>query len=286
MRLLLPTDAAFPPLLTEIARAPFGLYSIGACDWNKPTIAIVGTRRATGEGLRIAKKIAEDLAAQGNIIVSGLALGIDGAAHAGALASGANGATIAILPCGLDDIYPKSHANLANEIVRTGGALISEYPLNTPSFPLNFLERNRIVSGIARGTVVVEAPLQSGALVTAKLALDQNREVFAVPGPIHHPNYAGPHMLIQEGAGLVTCAEDICNALGILYQKSSSAEKNRAVVSLEEQIVLAIVKNAGAPIAIDAIAELSSLPIQTISSVVALLSVNGTLKESNGLYSL
>lgn len=287
VRLLLPTDTDFPPLLQEIARAPFGLYMLGAYDHTRPTVAIVGTRRATGVGLRIAQQFARDIAVQGIIVASGLALGIDGAAHAGALTGGARGATIAVLPCGLDDIYPKSHANLANEIVRAGGALISEYPFDTPSFPLNFLERNRIVSGLARGTVVIEAPLGSGALVTAKLALDQNRDVFAVPGPVNHLNYVGPHRLIREGACLVTCAEDICDGLGILYQKSSAAnETATGNLSPHEQLVLAAIKGAGKPLTVDAIAELAALNIQAVNRAVAMLSINGILQEINGLYSL
>lgn len=287
VQLVLQSDEEYPSLLRETARAPFGLYAIGMPDWNRPMVAIVGTRKATAEGLKIAHAFARDLAAQGIIIASGLALGVDGAAHAGAISSGARGATIAVLPASLDDLYPKTHANLANEIIRTGGALVSEYPFGTPSFPTNFLERNRIVAGISRGTVVIEAPLKSGALVTAKLAVEANRDVFAVPGPLSHPNYAGPHKLIQEGAGLVTCAEDMCDALGLLYQKSGPADKlHAASMSPAEHAVLAIVKNAGKPIGIDTIVELSTLEARAVTSAVALLSVNGTLNETNGLYFL
>ena len=287
VRLILKTDDGFPPLLREIPRAPHGIYCRGACDFSRPTVAIVGTRRATGEGIQIARRFSEQLAAQGIIIASGLALGIDGAAHAGALASGTKGATIAVLPCGLDDLYPKSHANLANEIIRTGGTLVSEYPFGTPSFPFNFLERNRIVSGLSRGTVVIEAPLQSGALVTAKLALDQNRDVFAVPGPISHPNYGGPHKLIQEGAGLVTSAEEICDALGLLYQKSTSMEGQvNNALSPEERLVHAALLKAGKPMDIDTIAKLCSMEIRAVSRATAILTVNGTLNETNGLYHL
>ena len=287
VQLTLREDDNYPTLLRETARAPFGLYSIGSRDWEKPAVAIVGTRRATGEGLKIARQFAEDLALQGIVIVSGLALGIDGAAHAGAIASGAKGATIAVLPCGLEDIYPKTHANLANDIIRTGGALVSEYPFSTPSFPINFLERNRIVAGMSRGTVVIEAPLKSGALVTAKLAIEANRDVFAVPGPINHPNHIGPHMLIQEGAGLVTCTEDICNALGLLYQKSGPLDNpNTAHMPPDERIILETLKKAGKPITIDAITELSHLEISVINRAIALLSVNGTLTELDGRYSL
>ncbi len=287
VRLVLRDDDGYPPLLRETARAPFGLYVMGACGSDRPHVAIVGTRKATTEGLKIAYAVAENLAAQGIAVISGLALGIDGAAHAGAIASGAKGATVAVLPCGLDDLYPKSHANLASDIVRTGGALVSEYPFGTPSFPLNFLERNRIVAGISRGTVVIEAPLKSGALVTARLAVEANRDVFAVPGPVSHPNYVGPHKLIQEGAGLVTCAEDVCDALNILYQKSApKGTPGGNALSPEERAILAVVKKAGKPLTIDGIAELSKLEARTVNGAVALLSVNGTLVETNGLYSL
>ena len=287
VRLVIQGDDGYPSLLREIARAPFGLYLLGTPDWSRPIVAIVGTRKATGEGLKIAGQFAENLAAQGIRIASGLALGIDGAAHAGAIASGARSATVAVLPCGLDDVYPRTHANLANEIIRTGGAIVSEYPFGTPSFPTNFLERNRIVAGISRGTLVVEAPLKSGALVTAKLAIEANRDVFAVPGPISNPNYAGPHALIKEGAGLVTCAEDICNALGLLYQKSNSmAEVDTPTLTPAEQTVLTIIKKAGKPIGIDSIVELSKLEARTVNGAVALLTVNGTLNEINGMYSL
>ena len=287
MRLVLRNEDGYPPLLRETARTPFGLYLLGNPDWDCPAVAIVGTRRATSEGLRIAHTFARDLAAQGIVIASGLALGIDASAHAGATASGARGATIAVLPCGLDDVYPKTHANLASTIIKNGGALVSEYPFGTPAFPLNFLERNRIVAGISRGTLVIEAPLKSGALVTARLAVEANRDVFAVPGPISHPNYVGPHKLIQEGAGLVTCAEDVCAGLNLLYQKSDPAvEADATTLSPAEQTVLALLKKAGKPIGIDSIVELSKLEAQTVSSAVALLSVNGTLNETNGLYSL
>ena len=287
VQLVLMEDEAYPPLLRETARAPFGLYLLGTADWNRPAVAIVGTRRATSEGIKIAHRFAEDLATQGIVIISGCALGIDGAAHAGALASGVAGATIAILPCGLDDIYPKMHANLANDIVRAGGSLISEYPFNTPSFPTNFLERNRIIAGVSRGTVVIEAPLKSGALVTARLAMEANRDVLAVPGPINHPNYAGPHKLIQDGAGLITCAEEICAAMNILYQKSGPVGGTPDMpLTPEEQTVIAALKSAGTPLTIDTIAELGMLDIHTASRAAATLSVNGTLNETNGLYSL
>ena len=287
VRLALTDDDAYPPILRETARAPLGLYIKGTPNWDRPMIAIVGTRRATGEGLKTAHAFAKDLAAQGIIIISGLALGIDGAAHAGALASGAKGATIAVLPASLDDLYPKTHMNLANEIIRTGGSLISEYPFGTPSFPTNFLERNRIVAGLSRGTVVIEAPLKSGALVTARLAVEANREVFAIPGPISHPNYAGSHKLIQEGAGLVTNAEDICDALGILYQKAGRSDDAKNLLRTpEERAILTTLRTAGKPLTIDTIAELSMLSVQDASRAIAMLSVNGTLNEINGAYSL
>lgn len=287
VRLVLQGEDGYPHALAETARAPFGLYRAGGCDFSRPAVAIVGTRRATAEGLATARQFAERLAAQGIIIVSGLALGIDAAAHAGALDAGARGATVAVLPCGLDDVYPRTHTNLAQSIIATGGTLVSEYPFGTAPFPAHFLERNRIVAGIARGTLVVEAPNKSGALVTAKLAVEANREVLAVPGPVRHPNYAGPHALIREGAALVTCPEDVCEALGLLYQKSGP-EPGTAPgdLSPEERAVVDTIRNAGKPLTVDAIAQLSTLEIPAVSRAVALLSVSGTLTELDGRYSL
>ncbi len=171
----------------------------------------MGTRKATSQGRFIAKEIAKKLSEMGMVIVSGLAMGIDTAAHEGALAGA--GRTIAVLACGLDNIYPRQNENLAKKIIGTGGAVISEYPVGTEAFKNQFLERNRIVSGLCIATIVVEAPRESGALVTARLAAEQGREVFVFPGPTNHPNYHGSHKLIRDGARLVSSIDDILEDL-------------------------------------------------------------------------
>lgn len=286
VRLLLAADDAFPPLLREIPVAPFGIYAKGPFHFNQPAIAIVGTRRATTEGRRIAEQLAEELGRHSITIISGLALGIDGAAHRGALAG--HGTTIAVLPTGLDRIYPPHHTNLASDIIKANGTLISEYPFNTPSFPLHFLERNRIVSGLASGTVVIEAPLKSGALVTARLAMDQNRDVFVVPGPVSHPNYQGSHRLIQQGASLITCAKDVCEHLNIPFRAphDTADYANNPNLSPEERRILQCLADAGAPLAIDTITELTTLELHVVNQTVASLTINGMIKETGGGYSL
>ncbi len=203
----------FPKPLRDIPGFPRKLYYQGILlSEAEACITIVGTRRATPWGLEIAGVMGRDLAEAGITVVSGLAVGIDGAAHRGALKGG--GRTIAILAGGLNKIYPREHESLAVEILKAGGALVSEYEPGADSLPNQFLERNRIVSGLSLGVVVIEAPLRSGAISTAHYALEQGREVFVVPGPAHHYNYFGAHKLIRDGARLVTSARDIIEDLG------------------------------------------------------------------------
>ena len=286
VRLVMHDDPNYPPLLREIHGAPHALYVLGTFCFEQPLVALVGTRRATNAGKDIARAFARGLSDCGIGIVSGLALGIDGAAHLGALESGRRG-TVAVLPSGLDRIYPSLHASLGREIVARGGALISEYPFDSESFPSHFLERNRIVSGLSRGTVVVEAPERSGALVTARLATEQNRDVFAVPGPLAHANYAGSHNLIRQGAELVTSARDICMSLGIPFaEPAGTPAHGEASLSSHERIVLAAIRAACAPLTLDAIAELGHLEVHLANQAVALLTVNGMIRDMNGRYSL
>lgn len=282
VRLLLHHDEDFPSLLKEIPHAPFGIYSKGSFIFNPPTVAVVGTRRSTSEGKRIAEQLSYELARQGITIVSGLALGIDGAAHRGALQ--ASGKTIAVLPVGLDRIYPPHHTGLAEQIVTQGGCCISEYPFGTPALPYRFLERNRIVSGLSLGTLIIEAPLDSGARVTARLAVEQNREVFVVPGPINHPNYHGSHCLIREGATLITCVQNISDQLNIPFTKNNP--NNNPALSPPEQCIMACIIGAGKPITLDTIIELTKLESHAAHHAIALLTINGILKEVNGMYSL
>lgn len=200
-------DADYPPLLAEIPDPPPLLYGIGQrALLGYPALAIVGSRNATPQGLAHAQAFASTLSQSGLMIVSGLALGIDGAAHEGALSG--SGATIAVLGTGLDRVYPARHRDLAHRIAARG-LLLSEFPLGTAAIAHNFPRRNRIISGLSLGCLVVEAGLESGSLITARLAAEQGREVFAIPGSIHAPLARGCHRLIREGSKLVECANDV-----------------------------------------------------------------------------
>jgi DNA processing protein len=207
-------DGRYPPLLREIPQAPPVLFVHGDPDCLRvPQLAMVGTRNPTPSGRETARQFAAHLAGAGMIITSGLALGIDAAAHQGALAGG--GRTIAVMGTSLDRVYPAKHRDLARAIAERG-ALVSELPTGTPALAENFPRRNRLISGLALGVLVVEAALQSGSLITARLALDQGREVFAIPGSIHNPLAKGCHALIRQGAKLVETANDIVEELGAL----------------------------------------------------------------------
>jgi len=200
-------DPEYPKALLEISDPPPYLYAKGNLALlNQSSIAIVGSRNASVQGEKNAEAFAYDLCQHGLCIVSGLALGIDGAAHRGALK--ANGATIAVVGTGLDIVYPAKHRELAHQIVERG-LILSEFPLGTPSKPQNFPKRNRIISGLSLGCLVVEANVQSGSQITARMAAEQGREIFAIPGSIHSPMSKGCHQLIKQGAKLVDCIQDI-----------------------------------------------------------------------------
>jgi len=207
------SDPNFPQLLKEIFSCPTGLYFQGNRDLfnQKNKIAIVGTRQASKTGQAIARQLAKELSQHNITIVSGLALGIDRAAHEGCLQGVSQ--TIAILGHGLDQIYPAENKELANQIITSNGLIISEYQPNHPIAPQQFLERNRLVSGLCQGVIIVEAPKRSGALNTATHALEQNREVFVVPGSITDPNYVGSNNLIKQGACLITSAQDVLDVM-------------------------------------------------------------------------
>jgi len=219
-------DSTYPALLKEITTAPPLLFVRGNVEsLATPQIAIVGSRKATSYGLRNAYWMAHELSRSGLTIDSGMARGIDTRAHEGALASG--GATIAVIGTGVDKVYPASNIQLADTIA-SAGALVSEFPLGTPPIPLNFPRRNRIMSGLCVGTLVVEAAVKSGSLITARLALEQDREVFAIPGLISNPAASGCHKLITDGARLVEKPADIMEELGIetLERKVGVLEPN------------------------------------------------------------
>ncbi|MFJ4376003.1 DNA-processing protein DprA [Pseudomonas japonica] len=210
--LLMWDDGAYPALLAEISDPPPLLFVAGnAALVDKPQLAIVGSRRATPPALGTAAAFSRSLSRAGFVITSGLALGIDGAAHQAAVEAG--GATIGVLGTGLEKLYPQRHLGLARRMLENGSALLSEFPLDAGPLAGNFPRRNRIISGLSLGVLVVEASLASGSLITARLAAEQGREVFAIPGSIHHPGAKGCHQLIRDGALLVESIEQILESL-------------------------------------------------------------------------
>jgi DNA processing protein len=275
-KLILREDSDYPPLLKEIAWQPFGLYLKGELPEN-PAIAIVGTRKATQNGRNLARQLARDLSRQNIIIVSGLAMGIDEAAHQGAVE--AKGKTIAVLPSSLERIYPAQNQNLARNILDCGGALISEYPPKMPTYPSNFVQRNRIVSGLSRGTVVIEAPEKSGALITAAFATEQNREVMAVPGPANHENYIGSHKLIRDGAKLVTSAKEILEEINLEFKDPALAADLSLNFSREEIMILETIKKFGWPVSVDKLSEITHIEVPKVNQIIACLIIKGILKE-------
>lgn len=214
-------DESYPPLLKDIHDPPMILFVKGHLPTLlTPQIAIVGARKPTSEGLYNSELFAAELASAGLTITSGLALGVDQAAHQAAV--NIQKPTIAVLGTGLNEIYPKSHTKLSQEILLNHGALISEYPLYMPPKPQNFPRRNRIIAGLSLGTLVIEATLKSGSLITARLSMEENREVFTIPGSIHQPQSRGCHQLIREGAVLVESTIDIRTALSGWIETSDS----------------------------------------------------------------
>lgn len=204
-------DSTYPEFLRQLSDPPAILYGRGALPGDKRAVALVGTRDATPYGLGIARTMARDLAARGILVVSGMARGIDSAAHIGALEGG--GPTLAILGCGPDVVYPRHNTLLYRRILEEG-CVLSEYPPGTPPEARHFPARNRIISALSQVTVVVEAPVKSGALITVDFALEQGKEVMAVPGSVDNPMSEGPHRLISQGAALVTGADDVCQLMG------------------------------------------------------------------------
>lgn len=241
VHLLSCTDSTYPDLLKQIPKLPPLLFVRGDIHLlGLPQIAIVGSRNPSSGGSENAHRFAEFLAGNGFTITSGLALGVDAAAHQGALA--AQGKTIAVMGTGLDLIYPSRHRALAQQILDSGGALVSELPLGSSANAANFPQRNRIISGLSCGVLVIEAAVQSGSLITAQAAMQQNREVFAIPGSIHNPLARGCHQLIRQGATLVETAKDIVDQLdGMLgYQREKLTklqEKAARKTELDEKVL-------------------------------------------------
>lgn len=235
-------SSVFPETLRAIPSPPKELFVIGAKLsklLQRPRVAIVGSRKISTYGRKITTKIAGELAEQGIVIVSGLALGVDAAAHQAALDVG--GQTIAVLPNGLDKVYPASHTQLARRILEQGGTLISEYPEGSVAFKQNFIARNRIVSGLADGLLITEAAEKSGSLHTARFALEQGREVMAVPGNIDSLTSVGCNNLIKSGASPITSSEDVLNALGLVARQDKDKPIPKGANANEQVIIDLIV---------------------------------------------
>lgn len=282
-------DETYPKQLLEISNPPAILYAKGNLEALKqPAIAIVGSRNATPQGIKNAQDFAENLANQRLCIISGMALGIDGAAHQGALKAPKTtaGATIAVVGTGLDIVYPARHRQLAHEIA-DNGLLLSEFPIGTPSKPQNFPRRNRIITGLSLGCLVVEANVGSGSLISAKLAAEQGREVFAIPGSIHSPVAKGCHALIKQGAKLVESSDDILSE--IQFEKSQKTLKTispngslpeRANTPPEASTVL---DSMGfEPIAFDKILPLTGLTSNELSTMLTILELEGKIASVPG----
>ncbi len=278
-------DPEYPKPLRTIHDPPLALYVRGTLEpADEAAVAIVGARRASLYGMQCAERLGYDLALRGVTVVSGLARGIDGAAHRGALKT--SGRTIAMLGSGLARIYPPEHESLAGQIVEQG-ALISEYPMEFPPLAHNFPRRNRLISGLSLGVVVVEASQKSGALITADCALEQGREVFAVPGPITTVTSQGTHHLLKQGARLVTSVDDILDELRLTAQPvreaASVGHAERQIVELPEaqQRVFACVSE-GHPSYIDAIAAQSQLGMPEASAALLQLELRQLVRQLPG----
>lgn len=282
-------DPDYPPLLKQISDSPLCLFVEGYLEClNQPMLAVVGSRNPTSLGAETALAFSYTLTQSGLVIVSGLAVGIDAAAHQGAL--NAKGKTVAVFGSGLGHIYPKKHIALTEAILSKKGALVSEFPVYAKPKPFHFPKRNRIISGLALGTLVVEAALHSGSLITAKYATEQGREVFAIPGSIHHALSRGGHRLIREGAKLVETAQDILEELGPLFSAQSlpaqtfSNEKNGFLLTKEYQAVLKCLDYT--PTSIDTLVQRSGLMVNHIASLLLILELKGYVIGEQGTYRL
>ena len=282
-------EPAFPALLREIHCPPPLLYLAGNPDaLQRPGIAVIGARKASALACSNAYTLAADLAKAGYNVVSGLAIGIDAQAHEGALS--VDGCSVAVLACGLDRCYPKRHAELASRLQHKG-AVISEMPPGTAPHPGLFPRRNRLVSGLCRGVVVVEAGLKSGSLITAAMALEQNRELMAMPGQVGHPQAKGCHFLIKQGAALIEDAQDVMDVLGPATGEGANAPVlSEAAIdygSLSEQELRIVAELAGvASMDFDLLSEHCGLPVSELNARLLGLQVKGVVATVPGGYQL
>jgi DNA processing protein len=281
-------SAEYPPLLAQIPDAPLVLYVEGdltaLC---LPQLAVVGSRNPTALGRDTATQFASHLAQAGLVITSGLAFGIDAAAHRGALNAGAR--TVAVVGRGLDAIYPRENESLAREIVRRQGALVTDLAVGTPPLKQNFPRRNRILSGLAVGTLVVEAALQSGSLITARLAADQGREVFAIPGSIHNPMARGCHRLLRQGAKLVESVDDIFAELEAIIgemkrfvQEKPCAGADLHTSPLDKEYEILLDALGFEPAGLDILVVRTGLKAGAVASMLLILELEGRVQQQPG----
>lgn len=278
IRLLYAGDDRYPPLLKSIDDPPYLLYCKGDVSaLSLQSVAVVGTRHPSGYGEDMAKSIAAALAGAGVCVVSGMAIGIDAFAHAGALKK--HGQTVAVLGSGLQNPYPQENAALFHEIVSGGGAVISEYPPDSRPQPFHFPHRNRIISGLCRGVVFVEGRIRSGGMITVRTALDQGREVFAVPGNIGQYYAEGPNAIIREGAVMITCANDILEDLGIGGSVHGNAEISQPGDPVSSAILSALRREA---LGMDALQEQTGLTTDELIAQLCMLEIGGEITRESG----
>ena len=282
-------DESYPAQLKGVPGAPLVLYVKGSAEaLSMPSVAVVGTRRATTYGRDQAYRFGHDLAEEGWAVLSGLALGIDAEAHRGALA--AKGVTIGVIGSGLDCFYPEENRELAREIVRAGGAVVSEFPFGRPPDQQTFPIRNHVVAALAKGTLAIEAPVKSGTLITTGIAADLGRAVMAVPGRVDVPSSAGCLALIRDGATLVRCAADVSLALGRIADAGAPAAKKRATTrravrketsdappfTLDEGLVMREVDVEG--VTMDELVRRTGLPVEKVNALAMTLRLKGRLR--------
>jgi len=264
-------DDAYPQALLSITDPPPVLYFCGRPEFlNRPSLAIVGSRNATPQGLETAEAFATAASAAGLTIVSGLALGIDAAAHRGGLAG--TGSSIAVIGTGIDRVYPAANRALAQRLAESGG-LVSEFALGTPPLPANFPRRNRVISGLSRGVLVVEATLASGSLITARFAAEQGRDVLAIPGSIHSPFSKGSHRLIKDGAKLVETVQDVLEELGVSAAATVISRAPKSETDGRAKIVLEALGHD--PAGVDALSDRSGLPAEAVCVALVELELEG-----------
>ncbi len=275
-------EPAYPKILAEIPDPPHTIFVRGQLpDHILPHLGVVGTRRCTNYGKLMCERLSQELAMRGVVIVSGLAMGIDGIAHSSAMEI--KGTTIAVLGSGVSKecVYPASHRNLADNIVNSGGAILSEYPPDFTATCYSFPARNRIIAGLSLATLVIEAPESSGALITAKHALDYNRDVMAVPHPITSLLGVGCNNLIKMGAKLISSAQDVIEALNLQYTVQSKPAQISPNLNPNETKIMAALTDE--PKHIDAIIKDSCLDSSTVNSTLVLMEMRGTVKNMGGM---